>query len=171
MKMFAALFLDPGLALVVLCALILSAAVPLAIAWTRILPEEPPPFDIHGPDVPPSQRKISYRSDYIPRPYFPKRSRFSVALLSALSVCFVLHLPGLPRYFGFHSITAATALYSKDWIDFLLASFFLLVPGLAIAHSFFKPNQLSIPLIAASVLVLLLWLLSTPLHAALVAVS
>src|SRR5712692_1347190 len=128
MRMFAALLLDPRMAFVVLCALILGAAVPLAVAWTRLLPEEPPPFDIQRSQSPPSQRKLSYRFDYIPRPYFPKRSRFSVVLLCALSVCFVLCLPGLPRYFGFNSTTAAATLNPKGWIDFLLASFFLLVP-------------------------------------------
>jgi hypothetical protein len=165
--MFGALLLDPMLALVVLSALIIGAAVPLAIAWTRLLPEDAPPFDIHGPDVPPSQRKISYRSDYIPRPYFPKRSRFSIVLLAALSVCFALQLPGIPRYLGFNSIPAAIAPKPKEWIEFLLAFFFIVVPVLAVAHSFFKPNQLSILLILAAVLILFLWLLSTPLYTAL----
>jgi hypothetical protein len=169
--MFAALLLDPRLAFVVLCALILAAAAPLAIAWTRILPEEPPPFDIQKPELPLSQRKISYRIDHIPRPFFPKRSRFSIVLLAALSICFALQLPGIPRYLGFNSIPAATPLNSRGWFEFLLASFLLAIPGLAIAHSFFKPNQLSIPLIAAAVFLLLLWLLSTPLYTALTGVS
>lgn len=169
--MLAILLLDHRLAFVVLSALILGAAVPLAIAWARLLPEEAPPFDIEKPVSLPSQKKVSYGFDYVPRAYVPKRSRFSVVLLVVLSVSFALQLPGIPRYIGFNSIPAAIPQNPRGWIEFLLASFFLLVPGLAIAHSFFKPNLLSIPLIVAGVLVLLLWLLSTPLLTALTAIS
>jgi hypothetical protein len=160
------LLLDPMLALVALSALIIGAAIPLAIAWVRILPEEPPPFDIARPDSLHMQKKMSYGFDYVPQPPVLKRSRFSVVLLAALSVCFALQLPGIPRYLGLHSVPAGLLLHSKSWVEILPAAFFLVVPLFAVAHSFFKPNLLSIPLIAAAVLVLLLWLLSTPLYTA-----
>ena len=168
--MLAILLLDHRLAFVVLSALILGAAVPLAIAWARLLPEEAPPFNIEKPE-PASREKISYGFDYVPRPYVLKRSRFSVVLLVALSISFALQLPGIPRYIRFNSIPTAIPQDPQGWTEFFLASFFLAVPGLTIAHSFFRPNLLSIPLILASVLVLLLWLLSTPLHTAITAVS
>jgi hypothetical protein len=171
MKMFAALLLDPMLALVVLSALIIGAAIPLAIAWTRILPEEPLPFDVARPDSPHTQKKMSYGFDYVPQPPALKGSRFSVVLLASLSVCFAFQLPGIPRYFGLHSVSAAILLHPKSWIEIFPAVFFVAVPGVAIAHSFFKPNLLSIPLIAAAALVLLLWLLSTPLYTAFTGVS
>jgi hypothetical protein len=170
LKMFAAFLLDPRLALVVLSALIVAAAIPLAIAWVRILPEEAPPFEI-AQDSRHTQKKTSYGFDYVPPPFVPKRSRFSIVLLAALTVCFALQLPGIPRYVGFHSIPAAIPLHPSGWIEILLVSFFLVVPVAAIAHSFFRPNLLSIPLIVASVLGLLLWLLSAPLYAALTGVS
>jgi hypothetical protein len=168
--MFAALLIDPFLALIVLSVLVLGAAVPLAVAWVRILPDEAPPFDIQKPELPPSQKKSSYGFDYIPQPFVPKRSRFAIVLLSALSVCFALQLPGIPRYIGIHSIPTALPLHPLNWIDILAFSLFLVVPGVAIAHSFFKPNLLSIPLIVAGVLVILLWLVSTPFYGALTGV-
>jgi hypothetical protein len=169
--MTAALLLDPRLALIVLSALIIGAAVPLAIAWVRLLPEEAPPFDIQKPELPHSQKKMSYGFDFVPRPYVPKRSRFSMVLLAALSVCFALQVPGIPRYFGFNSIGAAIPEHARGWLGFLLTACFLGVPSLAIVHSFFKPNLLSIPLIAAAVILVLLWMLATPLSAALAGVS
>ena len=171
LKMFAAFLLDPLLALVVLSALIIGAAIPLAIAWVRILPEETPPFNFQKPEFPAAQKKSSYGFDYVPPPYVPKRLRFSVVLLVALSVCFVLELPGIPRNIGFRSIPAAIPLHPKGWIEFFLIIFFIAVPGVAIAHSFLKPNLLSIPLIVAGALVLLLWLLSSPLSIALTGAS
>lgn len=164
--MFAALLLDPRLALVVLSALIVGAAIPLAIAWVRILPEEAPPFDIARSDSLHTQKKMSYGFDYVPQPPVLKRSRFSMVLLAALSICFALQLPGIPRYFAVHSVPAAVLLHARSWIEILPAVVFLTIPVLAVAHSFFKPNLLSIPLIAAAVLVLFLWLLSRPLYAA-----
>jgi hypothetical protein len=132
--MLAALLLDPLLALVVFSALILSAAVPLAIAWTRLLPEEAPPFDIEKPELPHTRKKMSHGFDFVPRPYVPKRSRFSVVLLVALTVSFALQLPGISRYIGFHSIPSAIPQNPGGWIEFILAVFFLAVPGLALAH-------------------------------------
>jgi len=164
--MFAALLLDPMLALIVLSALIIGATIPLAIAWTRILPEEPPPFDIARPDSLHMQKKMSYGFDYVPQLPALKRSRFSIVLLAGLTVCFALEFPGVPRYFGIHSISATILLHPRSWIGILPAVFFLTVPVLAVAHSFLKPNLLSVPLIASAVLVLLLWLLSTPLYTA-----
>jgi hypothetical protein len=164
--MFAALLLDPRLALVVLSALIVGAAIPLAIAWVRILPEEAPPFDMARSDSLHTQKKMSYGFDYLPQPPVLKRSRFSIVLLAALSICFALQLPGIPSYFGVHTVPVTILLHARSWIEILPAVVFLTVPVLAVAHSFFKPNLLSIPLIAAAVLVLLLWLLSTPLYTA-----
>ncbi len=171
LKMLAALLLDHRLAFVILSALIISAAIPLAIAWTRLLPEEAPPFAIEEPASRPSQKKLTYGFGFVPRPYVPKRSRFSVALLVAVSVSFALQLPGLPRYIDFNSIPTEIPQNPRDWIEFVLAAFFLVIPGVAVAHSFLKPNLLSIPLIAAGVLVLLLWLFAGPLRAALVAAT
>jgi hypothetical protein len=165
------LLLDPVLGLIVLSALIIGAAIPLAIAWVRILPEEAPPFDIARPDSLHPQKKMSYGFDYVPQPPVLKRSRFSIVLLAGLSVCFAFQLPGIPRYFGLHSVPAAILLHPKSWIEILPAVFFVAVPGVAIAHSFSKPNLLSIPLMAAALLVLLLWLLSTPLYSAFTGVS
>jgi hypothetical protein len=58
-----------------------------------------------------------------------------------------------------------------DWIEFALIWFFVTVPGFAAAYSLVRPNFLRVPLIAAGVLVPLLWLLAPPLRAALTAVS
>ena len=125
--MFAGLLPDPRLALVALSALILGAAVPLAIAWTRLLPEDAPPFDIEKPDSASSQKEISYGFDYVSQPPVAKWSRLSIVLLIALTVSFALQLPGIPIQIGFHSITAAIPQNPPGWIEFSLACFFLVV--------------------------------------------
>jgi len=165
--MLAILLLDHRLAFVFLSALILGAAVPLAIAWTRILPEEAPPFEMGKAASAPAPLKTKGVAD-VPWGDMPRRSRFAIVLLTAVSLGFILQLPGLPFYGAFHPVLDGLPQSIDDWIELAPAFFFLAVPAGAVAHAFLKPNLLSLPLIVAGVLVLLLWLLSPALQAALI---
>ncbi len=164
--MQAAMLLDPRLAFLLLCTLLLAAAVPLAIAWARLLPEEPPPFRIH--------RALSYRvfgPAYTRESQNPPRDYFAVFLLFLVTLSFLCQVPGLPRDADFLALPALLPTGASGWLKFGLVWFFASVPGLATVYSFFRPNFLRLPLIAGGIFVLLLWLLKAPLDAAMTAIS
>jgi hypothetical protein len=161
--MFAALLLDHRLAFVFLAALILGAAVPLAVAWARVLPEEPPPFT--------ARSKRAEVSIYDPESLKQRRDPLSIALLVCVSLSYAVRLPSLPRSLGFGSIPIVLPQDSSAWLHFALTWFLVVVPGFGAVYSLLRPNFLRVPLIAAGTLVLLLWLLSAPLRAALEAIT
>jgi hypothetical protein len=72
---------------------------------------------------------------------------------------------------GFGSIPTVIPLNTGGWFEFAAIWFLVLIPGFAAAYAFLRPNFLRAPLIAASVMILLLWLFAAPLRAALEAVS
>ena len=164
--MFAALLLEYHLAFVFLSALVIGAAVPLAVAWARVLPEEPPPFQIQRP----TRRR---RSIYAHSSDEEEASRdpLAIVLLLCVTASFAAQLPGLSQNLGLGSIPTLVPNNASGWIQFALTWVLMVVPGFAAAYSILRQNFLRVPLIAASALVLLLWLLSTPLRAALEAVN
>ena len=96
--MFALLLIDHRLALLALAALLIAAAIPLAFAWTRLLPEEPPPFPIQPGSFPtidqelPSQQPAARKRDLV----------ISIVLLVCLTLAYVSGLPAfrVPSYFA-----------------------------------------------------------------------
>jgi len=164
--MLAALLLDHRLAFLFLAALHLSTAVPLAFGWVRLLPEEAPPFQIHRP---PSRRWSIYAhsSEDEENP----RDPLAMILLICVTASYAVQLPGLPRSLAFGSIPTVIPQDASEWARFVVTWFLVVVPGFAAVYSLLRPNFLRVPLIAAGVLILLLWLLSAPLRAALEAVS
>lgn len=164
--MFAALHLAPSLAFLLLSALVIGAAIPLALAWARVLPEEPPPFRI---DRAPKSRTSEYA--HRPEGQNPRRDPLAIALLLSVTFSYAQQLPGFPRNFSLDTLPTVIPQDAFGWIEFGLIWFFVTVPGFAAAYSLVRPNFLRIPLIAAGVLVPLLWLLAPPLRAALTAVS
>jgi|SRR5436309_16122439 len=164
--MFAALALDHRLAFLFLAALSLGAAVPLALGWARVLPEEPPPFE-NAPNLfrrpgnsPPAAALTSKRRD-----------PFAIVLLLCVTVSYACQLPGVPRGVGFDSIPTVIPHDTVGRIGLAAIWFLVLIPGFASVYSLFRPHFLRGPLIAAGILLLLLWLFATPLRAALEAVS
>jgi hypothetical protein len=153
------------LAFLALSALTLAAAIPLAFAWARVLPDEPPPFDNEpGPtrssqSVPPKERGGA------------KRDPIAIVFLVLMTLSYAIQFPGFPRH-------AAVV-----WLDGILptvgpARVFLGVEGLfvlvnvgAACYSLLRPNSLRVPLWAGAALVLLLCLLGPFLRAALLATS
>jgi len=164
--MLAALLLDHRLAFLFLAALHLGTAVPLAFGWVRLLPEEAPPFQIYGA---PTRRWSIYAhsSEDEENPRDPS----AMVLLICVTASYAVQIPGLPRSLAFGAIPTAVPQDASEWPGFALTWFLVVVPGFAAAYSLLRPNFLRIPLIAAGVLILLLWLVSAPLRAALEAVS
>lgn len=164
--MVATLLLDHRLAFLLLAALYVGTAVPLAFGWVRLLPEEAPPFQIHRP---PARRWSIYAhtSEDEENP----RDPFAMVLLICITVSYAVQLPGVPRSFALGSIPTVIPQDVSAWAQFALTWFLVVVPGFAAAYSVLRPNFLRVPLIAAGTLVLVLWLLSTPLRAALEAVT
>jgi len=162
--MLAALVLDHRLAFLCLAVLNLGAAAPLALGWARVLPEEPPPFgnaeDSLRRTSPPAAALTSKRRD-----------PFAILLLLCVTVSYASQLPGIPHGLGDGSIPPVVAHPTGGWIEFGAIWFLVLIPGFASVYSLLRPNFLRVPLIAAGMLILLLWLLAAPLHAALEAVS
>ncbi len=163
--MIAALHLDPRLAFLILCTLLIAAAIPIAIAWARVLPEDLPPFRFHRSSKSGTFDNTSSREERNPR-----RDPFAIALLLGVTFSYALQLPGLPKDLRLEYLPPTIPHDTLGWIGFALVWFFLAIPGFAAAYAILRPNFLRVLLIAAGVLVLLLWLLSAPLRAALIAV-
>jgi hypothetical protein len=94
-----------------------------------------------------------------------------MVLLICVTLSYAVQLPGLPRSLAFGTIPTVVPQEASEWAGFALTWFLVVVPGFAAAYSLLRPNFLRIPLIAAGVLILLLWLVSAPLRAALEAAS
>ncbi len=162
--MFAAQLLDPRLAFLLLCILLIAAAIPIAFAWARVLPEEQPPFRFHR-----SSERVT--AELTPAPEQPnsRRNPFAVVLLVCVSLSYLWQLPGLPRDF----VLLHMAPYVPEpWLQgfFLFTKGFLVVmPGAGAVYSIFRRNQIRAPLIAAGILVPLIWLVLPWLRAALAA--
>jgi hypothetical protein len=164
--MLAALLLDYRLAFLLLAALHLSTAVPLGFGWVRLFPEEAPPFQIHRP---PARRWSIYAhsSEDEENP----RDPLAMFLLICVTVSYAVQFPGLPRCLALGSLPTVVPQDVSGWARFALTWFLVMVPGIAAVYSLLRPNFLRVPLIAAGTLILLLWLLSAPLRAALEAFS
>ena len=163
-SMIAAFLLDPRLAFLALCALLIGAATPLAIAWARLLPEERPPFRFHGP----STRKTSHPT-LAQVPSNSARDYFAVTLLFFVTLSFLWQLPGVPRDF---LVSHAAAFVPEPWLQRSLLfgrGFPVAIPAVAAGYSILRQNEIRIPLAAAGVLVPILWLVNPWLQAALVA--
>jgi hypothetical protein len=162
--MWAALLLDHRLAFLCLAALLLAAAVPLALAWALILPEDAPPFAIGG-DSSRSAKKKSNDQEAQSKKHDP----VAIALLACVTLSFVLQCPGFPREPALRWLAAMIPETQANWILLGGGAFFIVVPGLAACYSILRPNLLRRSLLAAGILVVLLWLLAPLLRTALVA--
>ncbi|MFI5056676.1 MAG: hypothetical protein ACHQLQ_00685 [Candidatus Acidiferrales bacterium] len=162
--MLAAITLDHRLAFLLLCALVVGAAVPLTMAWARVLPEDAPPLarnedsrDGAKEELPGEEEKSG------------NRDPFAIVLLVCVTLSYALRFPGFPSGAVLHWLSTRLPEACWDWGLLSGRAFFVVVPGLATCHSVVQPNFLRIPLIAAGILVLLLWLLQPILFAAMTA--
>ena len=164
--MLAALLLDYRLAFLLLAALYLATAVPLAFGWVRLFPEEAPPFQVHRP---PARRWSIYA--HSGEDEENPRDPLAMILLICVTVSYAVQFPGLPRSLALGSIPTVFPEDGSGWARFTLTWFLVVVPGFSAVYSLLRPNFLRVPLIAAGVPILLLWLVAAPLRAALEAFS
>lgn len=133
--------IDHRLALVLLSALMLAAAAPLAVAWARLLPAEREPFTFSGA----AERR-------------PRSDLVADILLCLTTMSYLLRLPGVPLEKARPWLDAR---FLAPWPEYVFLSVaFLLVfaPAFGACYSLLRPNPLRAPLIWSGVLVLLFWL-------------
>jgi hypothetical protein len=157
--MFAIVLIDHRLALLALAALLVSAAAPLAYAWARLLPEEPPPFEVPAAGLPPEELVSNQKTG-------AKNDHFAVFLLVCVTLSYVLRFPGFPVATGLQWLSTLLPMNYFHWTVLGARAFFVVVPGLAAAYSALRPNPLRIALIAGGLLVMALWLVNPALRVA-----
>jgi hypothetical protein len=143
-----------------LSALLLGAAVPLAWAWTLVLPEEPDPFG-----APRRRENIlrAYRAKHM------RRDPIAIVLLVFVTISYALQFPGVPKDIATAWISKIIPAEAIDWTAFVVHWFFVVIPGVAAIYAISLRNPIRIPLVLAGILVLLLWLLVPVLGAAFLA--
>jgi hypothetical protein len=164
--MAAASWIDHRLAFVGLAGLLLGAAVPLAFAWARLIPEDAGPFRIEPGSFPsvdheaPHEEIPKTRTDFI-----------AIALLLFVTAAFVIRFPGFP---GGRIVEWLGGLVSGPTEDGIL---FASQVGLILAtvgggvYGGFRKGPLRVPMIAAAVLILILWFVGPILMAGLLSGS
>jgi hypothetical protein len=159
--MFAAMVLDHRLAFVFLCMLVVGAAVPLAMAWARVLPEDTPPLASKEWSSRSAEDKVTGEEART-----KNRDPFAMVLLVFVTLSYALRFPGFPVDATLHWLST---LMPETWLNWSLLAgraFIVVTPGLAACYSAVQPNSLRVPLIAGGILILLLWLLQPMLFAA-----
>ena len=156
------MLVDHRVALLALVALYVTAAIPLAYAWARVLPEERPPFEIKPPANPGVGQKPQQR-----------RKIIAIGLLICVTTAYLLQFPGFPQTAAYSwALSWVGAVFSgatAAWILFGTEMCLIAVIGFAACYAFLNPGPLRIPLTTAAALVLILWLLSPLLRIALIA--
>jgi hypothetical protein len=159
-NMFAQWPIDHRVALVALVGLLVAAGVPLAFGWARLLPEEPPPFPIEPGSFPFVDEEVPPSGKASRKPFL------AVTLLACLTLAYVIRFPGFPsarlvRWLG--------AMVSGSTAHWLFVSANVVVPVVSVAagvYAAFRSGPLRVPVLAAAVLVLLLWFLAPMLQLA-----
>jgi hypothetical protein len=158
------LSLQPRFAFLLLAALVVGAAVPLAVAWARLLPEEKPPFEMENPRRRPTPSVSIYGSE----PAARKIDSSAVVLLFLLTLSFALQFPGVPRDPALNSLPDHWP-GAQNWFEIALPCLLIVVSVAAMAHGAVRRSFLRMPLLVGGGLVLLLWLVAPCLYAALAA--
>jgi len=154
--------LPPRVAFFCLSAVLLGAAVPLAWAWTLLLPRDPERFA--------APREMENASSAAPTKQM-RRDPIAAVLLVFVTLSYAQQFPGVPQNIASIWIARIIPASAAEWSALTLRWFFILIPGVAAIYALFTRNSLRIPLVAAGLMVLLVWLLAPPLYAALLASS
>ena len=151
--MLALLLIDHRVAFLALATLLIAAAIPLAIAWARLLPEEPPPFPIEPGSFP------NIEQERRPEPSATPRGDLilSVAILICLTLAYAIRFPGFPKAALVHWLGGIASSSTEYWLIFSARIFLLVAAGAAIADAIRRPGPLRVPLASAAALVLILW--------------
>jgi hypothetical protein len=160
--MLALLLIDHRMAFLALATLLIAAAIPLAIAWARLLPEEPPPFPVEPGSYPIIEQER--------QPELPATSRgdliLSVAILICLTLAYVVRFPGFPKTALMHWLNGVVSGSAEYWLIVSARAFLVVAAGSAIAYAIRRRGPLSIPLAVAAALVLILWFVAPLLNVA-----
>jgi len=138
--------LNPRLAAFLMIVLLVGAAIPLALGWTKMLPPEREPFS-----------RLDQASPFSPR------DPFAIFLLLNISLSL---FAAIPRIAPTIHLDALIQLLSPSWAErFAMVSLIWLVfvPAFAAAYSAVRSNPIRAQLIVGGILVLALWLLSPTL--------
>ena len=138
--------LNPRLAAFLMVVLLVAAAIPLALGWTRILPPEREPFARAGQPIPKASR-----------------NRAAIFLLSSVSLSL---LAAIPRIADTLHLPAMVQLLPPAWAEELtiaVLTWLVFIPAFAAAYSAVRSNPIRAQLIVGGILVLALWLLSPTL--------
>ncbi len=127
-------------------ALLIGAAIPLALGWTKILPPEREPFS--RADLPPQKTKRDFVAIFL---------LFNVSLSLLITIPRIsdtLHLEALAQFLP-ASLAEHLTMIFLIWLSF--------IPAFAAAYSAVRANVVRLHLILGGILVLALWLLSPTL--------
>jgi hypothetical protein len=162
--MLALLLIDHRVAFLALAALLIAAAIPLAIAWARLLPEEPPPFPIEPGSFP------NIEQERRPEPSATPKGDLilSVVLLICLTLAYAIRFPGFPKAALMHWLDGVVSGPTEYWLVLCARIFVIAAAVAAIAYAIRRPGPFRIPLASAAALVLILWFLAPLLNVALV---
>jgi hypothetical protein len=126
--------------------LLVAAAIPLALGWTRILPAEREPFS--RPDL----LRVKAKLDLV-----------ALFLLANISLSL---LAAIPRIADTLHLLAIVQLLPATWAEHLTIAaliWLIFIPAFAAAYSAVRSNPIRAQLIVGGILVLALWLLSPTL--------
>jgi hypothetical protein len=160
--MLALLLIDHRVAFLALATLLIAAAIPLAIAWARLLPEEPPPFPIEPRSFPVIEQERRPGASPTPR----GELILSVAILICLTLAYALRFPGFPKAALMHWLDGVVSGSTEYWLILYARTFLLVAAGAAIGYAIRRRGPLGIPLAAAAALVLILWFVAPLLNVA-----
>jgi hypothetical protein len=160
------LMINHRLAFFALAALFIAAGVPLAYAWARLLPDDPPPFPIEPGSFPTIDEELPQEA--LSR---TKRDLVAIPLLVCVTLAYLIRFPGFPNAVVFRWLNSTVSPAGTAWI--IIATRILLITACiaATVYAALRNGPLRIPLAAAATLVLILWLLSPLLTAALLSSS
>ena len=154
--------LPPRFAFLLLAGLTVAAAIPLAVGWVRLLPEEKPPFEIENP-----RRRTAGPSESIYNEPVPRKMDFvAIVLLFLLTVSFAVQFPGVPREPALNSLPDHWPA-AQHWFEVLLPCLLTLVCVVAIMYGALRRSFLQTPLVVGGSLVLVLWMVTPWLYRAL----
>jgi hypothetical protein len=153
--------MDHRLAFVAFVVLLITAGIPLAFAWARLLPEDAPPFPIEPGSFPSvdhelPQEEAARKKDYL----------IAAPLLFGLTVAFVFRVPGFPGGTVLAWVGGIVPGVGEHWSVLAVQVIVTIVAVGACVFGALRPGPLRIPLIAAGALILILWFVSPLLQAA-----
>jgi hypothetical protein len=138
--------LNPRLAAFLMMVLLIGAAIPLALGWTKILPPEREPFS--RPDLPRQKSKRDYVAFF---------------LLLNVSLSFLVAIPRIVDTLHLEALAQLLPASFAEHLTMILLIWFSFIPAFAAAFSAVRTNIIRTHLIVGGILVLSLWLLSPTL--------